>query len=221
VVETQDELRGTVMYLGRYVLGDIIPVPVWSRTTTDGTPEEPAEAPYARVYSSSGVVADFQVPMIDFADQTGFFQKLLNAGYDYSTGFYDIIVTTKIATGTITNATQASPIVVTSASHGRSSGDAVTVSGVQGNTAANGRWLITYVNSSRFSLNTSTGNAAYTSGGVWNIVRLDRYSFEIVAGGDADGRGIALHFFDASPRPFVLMQTDTGRVLKLRNPRVS
>lgn len=67
----------------------------------------------------------------------------------------------------ITGASNAAPIVITSAGHGLSTGDAISVSGVAGNTAANGVFTITKVDDNTFSLNGSTGNAAYTSGGTW------------------------------------------------------
>jgi hypothetical protein len=66
---------------------------------------------------------------------------------------------------TITAATNASPIVVTSTAHGLSTGMVVTVASVGGNTAANGTFVITRVTADTFSLNGSTGNSAYTSGG--------------------------------------------------------
>src|SRR5581483_1481932 len=69
--------------------------------------------------------------------------------------------------GFITNATNAGPIVITSNTHGLTTGTQVQISGVLGNTAANGTWTITVVNSNSFSLNGSTGNGAYTSGGTW------------------------------------------------------
>lgn len=66
----------------------------------------------------------------------------------------------------ISAATNASPIVITtSASHGYTTGDVVTIVGVLGNTAANGTWPITVLTGTTFSLTGSTGNGAYTSGG--------------------------------------------------------
>jgi len=66
----------------------------------------------------------------------------------------------------VTNATNATPIVITtSPAHGLSDGDAVTIQGVLGNTNANGTFSITVLSSTTFSLDTSTGNAAYTGGG--------------------------------------------------------
>lgn len=66
---------------------------------------------------------------------------------------------------TITAATNASPIVITSTAHGLSTGDPVTVASVGGNTAANGDWVVTRVDANSFSLDGSTGNDDYTSGG--------------------------------------------------------
>ena len=65
----------------------------------------------------------------------------------------------------ITGAANASPIVITITGHGYTTGDQVYIYDVAGNTAANGTWIITKVNDNTFSLNGSTGNAAYTSGG--------------------------------------------------------
>jgi hypothetical protein len=74
--------------------------------------------------------------------------------------------------GTITNATNASPIAVTSANHGLTTGTKVTISGVTGNTAANGSFIVTKVDVNTFTLNGSTGNSAYVSGGTWNTTGL-------------------------------------------------
>lgn len=71
---------------------------------------------------------------------------------------------------TITAASNASPIVLTSTAHGLVTGDAVTVASVGGNTAANGNFVVTKVTDDTFSLDGSVGNGAYTSGGT--AVRL-------------------------------------------------
>ena len=68
----------------------------------------------------------------------------------------------------ITAASNAAPIVVTfAAAHGFSNGNLITVSGVLGNTAANGRWTVANVGGggTTLELQGSTGNGAYTSGG--------------------------------------------------------
>jgi hypothetical protein len=72
---------------------------------------------------------------------------------------------TGTASVSVTGATNASPIVVSAAAHGLSTGDAVDIQGVAGNTAANGFWKVTVVNANSYSLDGSTGNGAYTSGG--------------------------------------------------------
>jgi len=77
---------------------------------------------------------------------------------------------TSMATGVITAASNASPIVVTSASHGLTSGMSVSITGIVGNTAANGTWVVAVVDANRFSLVGSTGNHSYTSGGTFVVV---------------------------------------------------
>jgi hypothetical protein len=66
---------------------------------------------------------------------------------------------------TITAASNAGPIVVTSAGHGYANGDRVLVDSVGGNTAANGSWAIANKTDNTFELVGSTGNSNYTSGG--------------------------------------------------------
>lgn len=65
----------------------------------------------------------------------------------------------------ITAATNASPIQITAAGHGLVTGQLIGIQGVQGNTAANGQWVVTFVDANNFTLNGSTGNGAWTSGG--------------------------------------------------------
>lgn len=67
---------------------------------------------------------------------------------------------------TVSGATNASPIeITTTAGHGYSTGETVTVASVGGNTAANGTWTIVKTSSTKFTLTGSTGNGTYTSGG--------------------------------------------------------
>lgn len=74
------------------------------------------------------------------------------------------------ATGNISGATNATPIVITtSAPHGLDGvNQPVTIASVGGNTAANGDWEVTVLTSDTFSLNGSVGNGAYTSGGTFS-----------------------------------------------------
>ena len=67
----------------------------------------------------------------------------------------------------VTGATNAAPIVVTTAApHGLATGMQATITGVNGNTAANGPFTITVTSPSAFALNGSTGNGIWTGGGV-------------------------------------------------------
>ncbi|MBK8038025.1 MAG: choice-of-anchor D domain-containing protein [Verrucomicrobiaceae bacterium] len=67
---------------------------------------------------------------------------------------------------TVTNATNATPIVITTAAaHGLSTNNYVEIEGVVGNTAANGIFQITVTSTTSFSLDFSSGNGAYVSGG--------------------------------------------------------
>ncbi|WP_085617809.1 G8 domain-containing protein [Thalassospira alkalitolerans] len=68
----------------------------------------------------------------------------------------------------ITAATNASPIVITS-TVAPPTGTKVTITGITGNTAANGTWTVTKITPTTFSLNGTTGNVAYGSGGAWQI----------------------------------------------------
>lgn len=72
-----------------------------------------------------------------------------------------------ITTGTITAATNRSPIKITSTSHGLSTNGKITISGVLGNTGANGTYVITKVDNNTFTLNDSVGTGDYLAGGVW------------------------------------------------------
>ncbi len=73
--------------------------------------------------------------------------------------------TAKSGTVAITGATNATPIVVTAVAHGLTTGDMVSITGVLGNTAANGLYFIAVLTVDTFQLLGSIGNAAYTSGG--------------------------------------------------------
>lgn len=96
-------------------------------------------------------------------------------------------VATQKQTGTITGATNATPIVITSVGHNLQTGMRVTITGVGGNGAANSTWTITRVSADTFSLDTSVGNGAYTSGGTWVVSGF--YDLSIPA--------TAAHGFDA------------------------
>lgn len=67
----------------------------------------------------------------------------------------------------VTNASNASPIQITTAVPNTFiTGQSIFISGVVGNTAANGPFTITVQDSTHFTLNGSTGNGPYTSSGI-------------------------------------------------------
>src|SRR5262249_53653381 len=64
------------------------------------------------------------------------------------------------------------PVVITSANNALTTGTRVTVSGVEGNTAANGSFAVTRIDSNHFQLDGATGNGPYTGGGSWALTSL-------------------------------------------------
>jgi hypothetical protein len=82
-------------------------------------------------------------------------------------------------TASVSGASDASPIVITtSAANSFISGDEVQITGVTGNTAANGLWFINVLTSTTFQLFqdqglsvASTGNGSYSSGGAVSEAR--------------------------------------------------
>ena len=95
-----------------------------------------------------------------------------SAGDVYTTGYMaGTDVNFGPSVNTITGASNTGPIVITTASTaGLTTGMSVAVSGVGGNTDANGTWTVTVTSPTTFSLNGSTGNGAYTTGGTWQPV---------------------------------------------------
>lgn len=65
----------------------------------------------------------------------------------------------------ITGATNATPISITCAGHGYSTGDTVVLASVGGNTTAIGVWEITVTGTDTFTLDGSVGSGTWTSGG--------------------------------------------------------
>jgi hypothetical protein len=138
------------MYWGFVQLGNQISGQVLITNTSD-TPVDADALPTYRVYGPLGVMTN----------GTGSL-ALMDPG---PTG--DVI----------TGATNASPIKITSNGHNLTTGTQITVSGVGGNTAANGTWIVTVVDSNNFDLNGSTGNGVWTSGGTWHVSGLYNFSF--------------------------------------------
>jgi len=91
----------------------------------------------------------------------------------------------------LTGASNTSDIQITSVAHGLGSNDFVVISGVTGNTAANGFYQITKIDANTFSLDSTTGSGAYISGGTWTHVTGPSPSFKDIDETGAQGR---IHF---------------------------
>lgn len=95
--------------------------------------------------------------------------------------------------GLVTNATNATPIVITTAAvHGLTTGDYVVIQGVGGNGASTGTHQITVTTTTAFSLDGSAGDGAYTRGGIWAkaLTDADARAIELTAEGSGAYRGI-------------------------------
>jgi hypothetical protein len=91
-------------------------------------------------------------------------------------------------TGTITNATNATPIVITSNLHGLNNGDCVKIKDVGGNTAANTTAIVGLVTTNTFALYTTAtgtggggiaGTGGYTSGGEWCLDGVEAWTLKL------------------------------------------
>jgi hypothetical protein len=80
----------------------------------------------------------------------------------------NVLTVNVFMSGNIVGALNQNPIVITTSSpHGLVTGQHVDVSGVGGNTNANGSWLVTVLTATTFSI-PATGNSNYTSGGSYS-----------------------------------------------------
>lgn len=129
---------------------------------------------------ATGQVSDDSLFIVEISDcrwrvHNPYFTQSINKIYNVSSnasngaGGPGVYLDDSLHTGNITDATNATPIVITSSGHGLETGEVVTITGVGGNTAANDTWTITVVSDSTFSLDTSVGNGAYTTGGEWAL----------------------------------------------------
>ena len=116
----------------------------------------------------------------------------------------------------VSAATNASPIVVTTGTHGYSNGNQVSISGVLGNLATNGVWYISNVTATTFELDGSTGDGAYTSGG-FSVDLSDNAVDDIPAGarvatsGNLASKTLLQGIFDAAD---ITLTSVTGDVFE-------
>lgn len=127
---------------------------------------------------------------------------------------------------TITNATNSTPIVITTSTpHGMSTDQRYTIRGVSGNTATNGRFNITVLSTTTFSLQDAidssdvAGNGTYSAGGecysVETVDYLNALPAEATWGGDdviLTGKTVQNGIFDADDIKFI--NVPNGTVVK-------
>jgi hypothetical protein len=85
------------------------------------------------------------------------------------------IISTALLSATVSDATNATPIqITTSGPHSFANGQSVVISGINGTTAANGTWLISISDptSKMFTLVDSEGNGTYSGGGTVSSVNI-------------------------------------------------
>src|SRR5574344_37660 len=104
-------------------------------------------------------VDPLQTDVADIKTQLG------GSNFIKSDGSTDFTRLQSYKTYTVSNATNATPIVITAVGHPFITGDKVQISGVGGNTAANGVFTITKIGTDTFSLDGSVGNGAFSSNG--------------------------------------------------------
>jgi hypothetical protein len=75
----------------------------------------------------------------------------------------------------VEDASNDSPIEIEASGHGLTTGDVVLIGLVGGNTAANGVFVVSVIDSDTFTLDGSSGNGAYTSGGYIVKLSLDEF----------------------------------------------
>ena len=96
--------------------------------------------------------------------------------------FWHYIATVPNISLTANAATNAAPIAITTtAAHNLNTGAIVAISGITGNTAANGIWQITRTGATTFTLDRSVGNGAYSAGGTITAGLYDAFADDVVA----------------------------------------
>lgn len=119
----------------------------------------PVTAP-AMLGSGQGAIVGSYFAYVRFVDKLGFYSNLSPISATFQASSSGVV-------GNISNASFAAPIQITSNGHGLTTGTIVLVSGVGGNSSADGTWTITVVDANNFTLNGSSGNSAYTGSGTW------------------------------------------------------
>ena len=143
-----------------FIANGINAVLKWDGSTDQAVPAGTPAPTTAVTMAASGlgnIVGDYYA-YVRFLNESGIWGNLSPVSEKLTVG---------VGTGTITDATDARPIVITSVAHGLLNGSKVKIIDVGGNTAANNNWTITVVDLDTFSLDDSDGNGSYIGGGTW------------------------------------------------------
>jgi hypothetical protein len=100
-----------------------------------------------------------------------FVEAQLASGYEAARPFLQTAKPFEVAGAVpITGATSSGALIVyTNSTNGLQTGDVVSISGVQGATAANGVFTISNITANSFQLNGVTASQTYVSGGAWSL----------------------------------------------------
>ena len=85
------------MYIGRYQIGQVVPISVVTADASDN-PSDPDDVPIARIYRGSTFVASARMSVRDRFSQRAYFDHQLRLmGGDYQVGQHTVIYTYKIS----------------------------------------------------------------------------------------------------------------------------
>jgi hypothetical protein len=56
---------------------------------------------------------------------------------------------------------------------------------------------------------------------ITDVVKSELHRFVVLAGGNANGTGIATEYFAVSPSSYILVQNDNGTLIRRKNPSIS
>lgn len=179
---------------GATVTAKVTPDPSVVGENPDGTPGW-LDVLASSVYNVTRIGAEFASNDEYFANTTTntygpydvgtFHVSNLTSGAGYSNTASFTIAPANFVGTSVSGASNTSPVVITmSAVHGLTGSEVVRITGVGGNTNANGFWEIAVLSTTTFSLVGSSGNAAYTSGGSVNVCSSGVFAAD-VAGPDS------------------------------------
>lgn len=133
-----------------------------------------------------------------------------NGGTDQNSarGFVQIDLKADGTPKAITGATNTANIDITSAAHGLKTGDRIRITGVQGNTAANGTFTVTVIDANTFRLKGVAGTGAYTVGGTWVALT------DTAANGDKVRQGISGNSITGNKGAGVYASSEVGSTIR-------